>query len=280
MVLEFYSQNKKILFAIFATVLVAGIFYLIINQFLDKSDEIACTMEAKLCSDGSSVSRIGPNCEFAPCPINIKEKKSNWITFVDKIQNVTFEYPASFLTTYMRAFDWPPQVQIVDGSVGCTEAGSEIERAGRTEKRIINGHEYCVTKLSEGAAGSIYTQYVYAVEKDKKTAIFTFSVSATQCGNYNDLQKIECENERASFNIDSLIDEVIQTLKFSIVGIEGNIVAQLDECLGKSDKASKEKCSALFKLVTNFEECVVAAFPIVGQNPMKCETPDGRIFSP
>ncbi|MDO8590715.1 MAG: Gmad2 immunoglobulin-like domain-containing protein, partial [bacterium] len=28
----------------------------------------ACTQEAKLCSDGSYVSRTGPNCEFASCP--------------------------------------------------------------------------------------------------------------------------------------------------------------------------------------------------------------------
>lgn len=28
---------------------------------------IACTADAKLCSDGSYVSRTGPNCEFAPC---------------------------------------------------------------------------------------------------------------------------------------------------------------------------------------------------------------------
>ncbi len=28
----------------------------------------ACTMEAKLCPDGSSVGRTGPNCEFAQCP--------------------------------------------------------------------------------------------------------------------------------------------------------------------------------------------------------------------
>ncbi|MDP2655132.1 MAG: hypothetical protein Q8P17_01040 [bacterium] len=27
-----------------------------------------CTMDAKLCSDGSYVSRTGPNCEFALCP--------------------------------------------------------------------------------------------------------------------------------------------------------------------------------------------------------------------
>jgi len=29
---------------------------------------IACTKEAKICTDGSAVSRAGPNCEFALCP--------------------------------------------------------------------------------------------------------------------------------------------------------------------------------------------------------------------
>ncbi len=27
-----------------------------------------CTEEAKMCPDGSTVGRTGPNCEFAPCP--------------------------------------------------------------------------------------------------------------------------------------------------------------------------------------------------------------------
>lgn len=30
--------------------------------------EVYCTMDAKMCPDGSSVGRIGPNCEFAACP--------------------------------------------------------------------------------------------------------------------------------------------------------------------------------------------------------------------
>ncbi|MEI7498362.1 MAG: hypothetical protein WCK11_03710 [Candidatus Falkowbacteria bacterium] len=29
---------------------------------------VACTMEAKLCPDGSAVGRVAPNCEFAACP--------------------------------------------------------------------------------------------------------------------------------------------------------------------------------------------------------------------
>jgi hypothetical protein len=33
-----------------------------------KSPTTICTQDAKLCPDGSYVSRKGPNCEFAPCP--------------------------------------------------------------------------------------------------------------------------------------------------------------------------------------------------------------------
>lgn len=29
---------------------------------------VACTLEAKICPDGSYVGRIAPSCEFAPCP--------------------------------------------------------------------------------------------------------------------------------------------------------------------------------------------------------------------
>jgi len=32
------------------------------------SAQVACSMEAKLCPDGSAVTRLGPDCEFAPCP--------------------------------------------------------------------------------------------------------------------------------------------------------------------------------------------------------------------
>ena len=34
----------------------------------NETTQKACTMEAKLCPDGSAVGRSGPNCEFAPCP--------------------------------------------------------------------------------------------------------------------------------------------------------------------------------------------------------------------
>ena len=40
------------------------------QQYIEVKKPIqkACTMEAKLCPDGSYVGRSGPTCEFAKCP--------------------------------------------------------------------------------------------------------------------------------------------------------------------------------------------------------------------
>jgi hypothetical protein len=34
----------------------------------DGGDRVACPMDARICPDGSSVGRVAPACEFAPCP--------------------------------------------------------------------------------------------------------------------------------------------------------------------------------------------------------------------
>lgn len=34
----------------------------------DTRDTTACTQEAKICPDGSTVARVAPSCEFAACP--------------------------------------------------------------------------------------------------------------------------------------------------------------------------------------------------------------------
>src|SRR3989339_930880 len=36
-----------------------------------EDNQVACTMDAKICPDGSSVGRTGPNCEFSQCPADI-----------------------------------------------------------------------------------------------------------------------------------------------------------------------------------------------------------------
>lgn len=73
-------MNQKLLAPIVALLILAGI--LIVGSVLGSSysfnkppGPIACTQEAKQCSDGSYVGRTGPNCEFAACPSAQEEKR-------------------------------------------------------------------------------------------------------------------------------------------------------------------------------------------------------------
>lgn len=38
------------------------------NTIEQAQPEVACTLEARVCPDGTTVGRTGPACEFAPCP--------------------------------------------------------------------------------------------------------------------------------------------------------------------------------------------------------------------
>lgn len=137
--------------------------------------------------------------------------QNGWKTYSDTEKNISFQYPEDLKTTYIHPVDWPPRAQILSESIPCTEAGTEIERAGKTEKILVDTRPYCRTKISEGAAGSIYTQYAYAFEREKKTIIFTFTMRAVQCANYDDPQKTACENEQGAFDIDGTLDRIAQT---------------------------------------------------------------------
>ncbi|MFH1462162.1 MAG: hypothetical protein ABIG08_00455 [bacterium] len=59
------ERNIKIAHIAIITVAVVAFLWLLIKS---GEEPVACTMDAKLCSDGSYVGRVAPNCEFAPCP--------------------------------------------------------------------------------------------------------------------------------------------------------------------------------------------------------------------
>lgn len=210
-------KNKITLLVIVAIFLIGVILYIAWSQFLSEPQSVPCTQEAKLCPDGSYVGRTGFKCEFSACP---EENNELWKTTTNR--GVTFQYPEALLTTYIHTEDWPPHIQILNDPFPCTEAGLETARAGKTEKRLVDGREYCRTSIVEGAAGSIYTQYAYAfplnsigsTQTNRKTVIFTFTTRATQCGNYGEAERKVCEEERQTFDIDGIVDRMARTLQF------------------------------------------------------------------
>lgn len=63
-------MNKKtVKIAVIAGVIIAAVVLFWKYPFFKKSKEaIFCTMDAKVCPDGSAVGRVPPDCEFSPCP--------------------------------------------------------------------------------------------------------------------------------------------------------------------------------------------------------------------
>ena len=62
-------MNRTVFGVIFVAILVSVGTYVALHWQTAPPTPIACTQEAKQCSDGSYVSRTGPNCEFALCPV-------------------------------------------------------------------------------------------------------------------------------------------------------------------------------------------------------------------
>lgn len=118
---------------------------------------------------------------------------------------LTFNFPESIITSYIDVVDWPPQIRTEEETYSCTEAGEETARAGKTEEKLIGDRTYCVTTISEGAAGSVYRQYAYSFSFEDKTYFVTFSMRFSQCGNYEEEEKLMCEKEQATFYVDNLI---------------------------------------------------------------------------
>jgi hypothetical protein len=58
------------------------------NSGKNVENGVVCTAEAKICPDGSSVGRIGPNCEFAACPT---DETTDWNLENAEYYTITYE---------------------------------------------------------------------------------------------------------------------------------------------------------------------------------------------
>lgn len=179
-------------------------------------EAVVCTMEAKICPDGSSVGRTGPTCEFALCPgatstpNHVPTGMAAWNLLESPGSDVTIRYPNNLGTTYMRASEWPPKLTTEPGRFTCFETKASPQ--GVTTKRTINGVQYCVTMQSEGAAGSTYVTYTYVTEKENTRIKLVFTVQEPQCLNYDQPKQSECSAERERFSADTLVSQMIATV--------------------------------------------------------------------
>lgn len=122
---------KKYLIAlavIILLIIIAGAVYLKLTKPVEP-ELIACTKEAKLCPDGSSVGRTGPNCEFEECPFtpDAIDEMADWKTY--KNDKFEFSYPDNWALSFGR-----DQGEIISFSLTSTDGIDQITLAPLTLK--------------------------------------------------------------------------------------------------------------------------------------------------
>ena len=104
------QKHKKaaILLGIIIIIATAIIFFVAYQYLLNKNQpqQTACTLEAKICPDGSSVGRTGPNCEFAEC--------QNITTYTNNEYGFSMAFPNSWKGYIIEKSAW--NGQSIDGT--------------------------------------------------------------------------------------------------------------------------------------------------------------------
>lgn len=150
------------------------------------------------------------------CQNDEPKNNDDWIFLSDPTSELTFFYPKDFGTKYIHTVDWPPKVSKINDPYVCEEGGDEISGGGETTEISVGGNTYCRTVSSEGAAGSVYTNYSYLSRLDSENTVrMDFSIKLVQCLNYDEPEKSECLAERDSFDIDKIVDQILVSVSRS-----------------------------------------------------------------
>ncbi len=110
------SSSRATFYVILIAAIIIAAAYLRIRQMMvrtasntNNANTVACTQEAKLCPDGSHVSRTGLNCAFASCPVTNSNANTNvnasvstnapsnaTTTYTDSEFNFSLQYPSTW----------------------------------------------------------------------------------------------------------------------------------------------------------------------------------------
>jgi len=236
-------MNKRLVLIVVIVILILGVgaYYFFAGK---KTNIVACTQEAKVCPDGSTINRAGPNCEFAPCPTT-QDQTADWKTYTDANYGFEFKYPSGFFDLNQE-----PKVLIGDCNYSVfpdacpnindivikdlASSGGDINviknnlsypnywKIPNGEKSTINNVTYCLYQTGDAATGHTYNYYYYATVTNKKCLVVNLNTSTTNCDFYLPLEKGNTQQQKnyndcliTNQNQPKILSQIVSTFKFT-----------------------------------------------------------------
>lgn len=209
-------KNTYAIIIIIAVLGIAGVVFLSQGQVagpnVPEGEQIACTMDALICPDGSGVGRSGPKCEFQACPnqesftgMLVQTEEGFVLTVPGPYQEIigheTYTMPLKFSRISNALADFVGEEVIVKGAFtsGSTLEVDFIEKVSANdrnsaelkigESKTVNGVRITVNKLVEESrcpidavciqAGKFIANVTLKSDTDTETLNMTEGASAT-----------------------------------------------------------------------------------------------------
>ena len=212
---------------------------------------VACTMEAKVCPDGSFVGRTGPNCEFSACPA-VQDTTAGWKTYTNSQYGFEIKYPSTVAltennetTTWYGGVDQVTVKSVVTISTpnatarnafvsfyvaignnaikNCYKQNLNGQASEITKIQQINGTTFHVTNFEDSAMGGQrdnVTQYsalkdnvCYFLQGNATWRDVQFVLGATD-GKQATQQELDEQNKKIQ-DEQNFVDSIISTFKFT-----------------------------------------------------------------
>jgi hypothetical protein len=101
------------------------------------NEPVACTMDAKMCPDGSYVGRVGPSCEFAACPVPVATSTIPREGTIETRLNQGAEVLGVRITPYEILEDSRCPIDVVCIQAGTVRLRTTVDANGSTMEQIF-----------------------------------------------------------------------------------------------------------------------------------------------
>ena len=207
--------DKTIIFLIVISILIiAVVASLVLPNYKKPQEQVFCTQDAKLCPNGSYVSRTGPNCEFSPCPDTPISDTYKWKQVTDSEQGISYQYPESLNTKYIHTNTWPPVVTVKRQKYTCLES-SPVGAGSSTIQGRVGDTIFCMTERTGAAAGTQLTDFQYTfpqAEKGTNVIEVSFGLFYPTCENFEEPAQSNCKKENANLDENMIAFKIAKSI--------------------------------------------------------------------
>lgn len=206
---EHHGSRMKMIFILLVLLLVLGggsyAYLFFKGQTTQPTPPItkACTQEAKLCPDGSSVGRSGPNCAFAPCPSTIPSTTSAGLkTYTNPKYAFSLQYPSNLTVQPVGAsafwigktiyvYGGQDDPAICKGTCPTIDKQTTVTIAGQTAKKLTGS-----LSTAEGKTPQEYERII--IPNNKAFVVLTlFATPYDDDGNSTTSGKLSAADQAA-----------------------------------------------------------------------------------